>query len=79
MGCELGSNLYVLRCSSMNVSDGRLVRHVPSWFPGAAFKRWARAARQDFERLKEHPFLQVKAEMVARYFSCIPRIADQPL
>ncbi|KAI0764646.1 cytochrome P450 [Fomes fomentarius] len=45
------------------VNSVPILRHVPSWFPGAAFKRWARAARQDFERLKEHPFLQVKAEM----------------
>ena len=43
---------------------GDLVKYVPSWFPGAGFKRKAKVWKVEGQALVEDPFNQVKAEMV---------------
>ena len=42
-----------------------LVRHVPSWVPGAGFKVITRRMREDLERLYDVPFDFVKTKMVS--------------
>ncbi|KDQ14783.1 hypothetical protein BOTBODRAFT_32546 [Botryobasidium botryosum FD-172 SS1] len=41
------------------------LRHVPSWFPGAAFKRNAKIWRKMADRMVEEPFYRVKDDMAA--------------
>ena len=40
------------------------VRHIPSWFPGAGFKRQAYEWRADLKAMREQPFEMVKRRMV---------------
>ena len=40
------------------------MKHVPSWFPGAEFKRKAKVWRQDTVAMLEEPFAMVKQKMV---------------
>jgi len=42
-----------------------LLRHIPSWFPGAKFKRVARVFREQLDDVVERPFNRVKADIVA--------------
>lgn len=41
------------------------MKYIPSWFPGAAFKRDAKRLRGLLEIMTYRPFDQVKAEMVS--------------
>lgn len=43
-----------------------VLRFVPEWFPGAGFKKTARAWRQTFMNMADVPFAYVKAQMVSR-------------
>jgi len=47
------------------VDTFHFLRHVPSWFPGAAFKRNAKAWRKELDDMVEGPFNRVKANMAA--------------
>lgn len=40
-----------------------ILKHVPSWFPGAEFKRKAKVWRQDTVAMLEEPFAMVKQKM----------------
>jgi hypothetical protein len=51
-----------------------ILRHVPSWFPGAGFKTIARGMREDLERLYDVPFDFVRTKMV-RFFAFHTRVA----
>ncbi|KDQ11859.1 hypothetical protein BOTBODRAFT_189554 [Botryobasidium botryosum FD-172 SS1] len=42
-----------------------ILRYIPSWFPGAEFKRNAKAVREKVDRMVELPFNRVKAAMAA--------------
>jgi hypothetical protein len=41
-----------------------LVRHIPSWFPGAEFKRTAKVWRAKLERFINEPHEWAKSQMV---------------
>jgi hypothetical protein len=41
-----------------------LVRHVPSWFPGAGFKRWAAEKRKRSDEIIFSPLKLVQEQMV---------------
>lgn len=36
------------------------VKYVPEWFPGAGFKKFAKKAKADLDRLADLPFYHVK-------------------
>jgi len=55
------SGLYRLIC-------GITVKYIPSWFPGASFKRKAREWRKLSRDLIERPFEAVKHKMVSRRY-----------
>ncbi|KAA1478269.1 cytochrome P450 [Dentipellis sp. KUC8613] len=42
-----------------------ILSYVPTWFPGAHFRRWAAEAKQLFWTLTRPPFERVKADMAA--------------
>ncbi|KDQ11855.1 hypothetical protein BOTBODRAFT_635564 [Botryobasidium botryosum FD-172 SS1] len=42
-----------------------ILRHVPSWIPGAGFKRSAKSIKKKLDRMFEVPFNRVKTDMVA--------------
>ena len=42
------------------------VRYVPSWMPGAYFKKWSALARQQITELIHAPVLVVQKEMVSQ-------------
>ncbi|EJD35338.1 cytochrome P450 [Auricularia subglabra TFB-10046 SS5] len=42
-----------------------LLRHVPSWFPAAGFKKWAAEARSKLDEMTRAPHDMVKAQMAA--------------
>jgi hypothetical protein len=47
------------------VIDGYgLVRHIPAWFPGAAWKRWAAHARRLSDEFTNVPYMMVKQQIV---------------
>lgn len=46
------------------------VRYVPSWFPGAGFKKEAAACRAVVEQFMYEPFSKVKAEIVKWFGFC---------
>ena len=50
-----------------------LVRHVPSWFPGAKFKRLAEKWRSTVLYAINHPFDELKRQMVGHLRSCACR------
>lgn len=39
------------------------VKHIPSWFPGAGFKRTAQAWREQLIGIADRPYAFVKAQM----------------
>lgn len=41
------------------------VRHVPAWFPGAGFQRYAEKAQRDHRIMRDKPIEVVQAEMVS--------------
>ena len=43
-----------------------VVKYVPEWFPGAGFKRFARKAKADLDRLADLPFYHVKESFEVR-------------
>ena len=43
-----------------------VLRFLPVWFPGAGFKRWAAAAKQDILHIVDYLFETAKAAMVSR-------------
>lgn len=43
----------------------RLVRHVPAWFPGAGFRRWADHARRVIDDFATQPYLSSKKAAVS--------------
>ncbi|KDQ21382.1 hypothetical protein BOTBODRAFT_168660 [Botryobasidium botryosum FD-172 SS1] len=42
-----------------------ILKHVPSWFPGAGFKRTAKAFKAELDDAVQRPFDHVKAELAA--------------
>jgi hypothetical protein len=42
-----------------------VLRHIPTWLPGAEFKRFAARAREASAAAKETPFLEAKRMMVS--------------
>ena len=48
-----------------------LVKHIPSWFPGAGFKRQAKVWRGLISEFVNEPFDKVKANMVRFTFFCL--------
>lgn len=48
-----------------------VVRYIPSWFPGAVFKRDAKRLRGLVETMTYRPFDQVKAEVVSTIFGSL--------
>lgn len=46
------------------------VKYIPSWFPGAAFKRDAKRLRGLLETMTYRPFEQVKTNMVSTISGC---------
>ncbi|KAK0482393.1 cytochrome P450 [Armillaria novae-zelandiae] len=44
------------------VDNFPMLKHVPSWFPGASFQRTAKSMRRDLDELYDVPFNFVKAE-----------------
>ena len=45
-----------------------VVKHIPSWFPGADFKRRGLFARQLSIKMRSAPFDAVKKQMVRKYY-----------
>ena len=43
-----------------------VVKYVPEWFPGAGFKKFARKAKTDLDRLADLPFYHVKESFEVR-------------
>ena len=43
-----------------------VLRFLPVWFPGAGFKRWAAAAKQDILHIVDYLLETAKAAMVSR-------------
>jgi len=41
-----------------------ILRHLPTWFPGAGFHRYAREAREVTRKMRSIPFDMVKKAMV---------------
>ena len=41
-----------------------ILKHIPSWFPGAGFKRFGENATKLLKQLQEHPFMLVEEKMV---------------
>ncbi|KAJ3722824.1 cytochrome P450 [Lentinula guzmanii] len=53
-----------------------LLRYIPSWLPGAGFKRLASDAKERFERMTREPFFAVKNEMLSGTIDpCFVRLA----
>jgi hypothetical protein len=42
-----------------------VLKYVPSWFPGAGFKRKAARWRASFHEMLERPYRRVKGELVS--------------
>lgn len=53
-------------CGPQNQRLPTLVKHVPSWFPGATFKRQAAEWRKATTAMVEVPFKAVRSAMVSR-------------
>ena len=58
--------------TNKHLTDPRIVRHVPDWFPGTEFKALAKEARDKLERSIDGPLEYVKNAMKVRP-QCIPR------
>jgi hypothetical protein len=43
------------------------VKHVPEWFPGAGFKKFARMAKEDLDDSINLPFLGVRETFQVRH------------
>lgn len=43
------------------------VKHIPSWFPGAGFKRYADKWRKHVVAMAEMPYTAVKQALVIQY------------
>jgi hypothetical protein len=56
-----GSHWYI-----SSILDDFQVKYLPSWFPGASFKREAKRMRTDLMRACERPYERVKKEVVCR-------------
>lgn len=54
-----------------------ILKHLPSWFPGASFKRFAEEHRKYPEDLRDVPFSQARAEMAQE--SCLPCMVSENL
>ena len=48
------------------------VKHIPSWFPGAQFKRDAEVWKSKMEAFVNEPYDFTKQQMVRRQASCFP-------
>jgi hypothetical protein len=44
-----------------------MLRHVPKWFPGAAFQRDAESYRKHMSAMRDAPYNQVKDQMVSQF------------
>ncbi len=53
--------------------------YVPSWLPGAGFKRWASSARENFFKLTREPFLEVKRSLVSIPLQSSQRVMTESL
>ena len=58
---------------SLLISRFSAVRHLPSWFPGAGFKRKAAVWKKEVEKLVDEPFEYVE-KMMARSSSFVAYI-----
>ena len=54
------------RESALHILSMIIVRHIPSWFPGARFKHFAQAARKDFEIAVDGPLDFVRENLKVR-------------
>jgi len=52
-----------LRHGRWLVNKYPIMKYIPSWFPGASFKRWANEGKALYESLTRAPFAQVKQQM----------------
>ena len=51
------------------VEDFPVLRYLPSWFPGGAFKKWAADAKRDISHTVDYLFESSKTMMVSRLWS----------
>ena len=57
------SKILSIMCPSCN--ELQIVRHVPSWMPGAGFHKIARESRILADFVRDAPFAEVKDAMVS--------------
>ena len=71
--CKLYTHRKVEPCQFTNTSSA--VKHVPTWFPGAEFKRKAVVWRGELQKLVNEPYDYVKAKMVgSQHHPMAPRL-----
>jgi hypothetical protein len=63
------THLCVCTCYFTLTSFWFAVRHLPAWFPGAGFKRFAAEGRLLTEEMQQVPFQSVKDKMVCGFSS----------
>ncbi|KDQ11849.1 hypothetical protein BOTBODRAFT_34941 [Botryobasidium botryosum FD-172 SS1] len=61
----VGPSLAYFAPGAVLVDTFPILRHVPSWFPGAGFKRHAKILRQKVDTMFDVPFNRVKTNMAA--------------
>ena len=62
--CILCDFVNLILCSYV------LVKHVPAWFPGAGFKRFAQECRVLIRRLITEAFDEAVEKIVSNYVEC---------
>lgn len=58
-------NNWFIQANNYSANCFYLVRYVPSWFPGASWKRNVAVWAEDVRRLKDNPISMVKKELVS--------------
>lgn len=60
---------YAIHNYHVQISNSLLaqVMYVPSWVPGAGFKRWANEARQLFLNIVFEPYYEIKKDLVRNF------------
>ena len=56
---------FLLRSADQRIDPRLAVKHVPSWFPGATFKRQAAEWKKATDAMVERPFEAVTKAMVS--------------
>ena len=56
-------------CIVLSITCSVVVKHVPSWFPGASYQRRLKTTREYVEHMKTLPFERVRAGRVSLFLS----------